>query len=442
MTAGPPIQGLNTSGQVEWMVHLCLPSPRPVVLTPAGNCSRRSLAPAQPLIRVLDTDGAATRRLTTHVASRLQAEAAALASRWRVQGRSVAPGSPTLEPDAERPTQVVRAVDALARALVADPCWQDDIIRAGWALGAEEHRLGASLHALLKQIDLLEAMALYAIEVSLTGSDADVPSTGVTELPPGTNLQAALAGEGATAADGIALARRLQRARALLSVAAVKGFTEEYLSELRSRYRSLRHDLRNPLGTIRTAVSLMEDETIPADMRANPRFRQMVKRNASSIDLMIGRRLGDESTHEEALSWHEVSLAAITRTIRRDLREDANIAEVDIVADENLPSPRLDAVAAELLLRTVIAAVLREAEPQSQILVALVKHTPQSVVISVRHDARAPRQTSCERGLLLAAELGERLHGRVWVDDVVYIELPVSAPEEREEIARGGEGAH
>lgn len=354
----------------------------------------------------------------------------------------MAPGSPTLEPDAERPTQVVRAVDALARALVADPCWQDDIIRAGWALGAEEHRLGASLHALLKQIDLLEAMALYAIEVSLTSSDADVPSAGVTDLPPGAKLPAALAGEGATAADGIALARRLQRARALLSVAAVKGFTEEYLSELRSRYRSLRHDLRNPLGTIRTAVSLMEDETIPADMRANPRFRQMVKRNASSIDLMIGRRLGDESTHEEALSWHEVSLAAITRTIRRDLREDANIAEVDIVADENLPSLRLDAVAAELLLRTVIAAVLREAEPQSQILVALVKRTPQSVVMSVRHDARAPRQTSCERGLLLAAELGERLHGRVWVDDVVYVELPVSAPEEREEIARGGEGAH
>lgn len=373
---------------------------------------------------MLDTDGAATRRLTTHVASRLQAEASALAARWRVQGRSVAPGSPTLEPDAERPTQVVRAVDALARALVADPCWQDDIIRAGWALGAEEHRLGASLHALLKQIDLLEAMALYAIEMSLTGAEPDVPATG------------------AAAADGIALARRLQRARALLSVAAVKGFTEEYLSELRSRYRSLRHDLRNPLGTIRTAVSLMEDETIPADMRANPRFRQMVKRNASSIDLMIGRRLGDESTHEEALSWHEVSLAAITRTIRRDLREDANTAEVDIVAAGNLPSLRLDAVAAELLLRTVIAAVLREAEPQSQILVSLVKRTPQSVVVSVRHDSRTPREASCERGLLLAAELAERLHARVWVDDVVYVELPVSAPEEREEIARGGEGAH
>jgi signal transduction histidine kinase len=393
-------------------------------------------------IRVLDTDGAATKRLTMHVASRLQAEAAALAARWRVQGRSVAPGSPTLEPDAERPTQVVRAVDALARALVADPCWQDDIIRAGWALGAEEHRLGASLHALLKQIDLLEAMALYAIEMSLVGNEEDAAPAGVANVPPNAPIAAALVRDEASAADGIALARRLQRARALLSVAAVKGFTEEYLGELRSRYRSLRHDLRNPLGTIRTAVSLMEDETIPADMRANPRFRQMVKRNATSIDLMIGRRLGDESTHEEALSWHEVSLAAITRTIRRDLREDANAAEVDIVADENLPSLRLDAVAAELLLRTAIAAVLREAEPQSQIVVALVRRTAQSVVVSVRHDARVPRDSSCERGLVLAAELAERLHGRVWADDVVYVELPVSAPEEREEIARGGEGAH
>lgn len=388
-------------------------------------------------IRLLDAEGAATKRLTTHVATRLQAEAGALAARWRAQGRSVAPGSPLLEPEAERPIQVVRAIDALARALIADPSWQDDIIRAGWALGTEEHRRGGSLHALLKQIDLLEAMALYAVEMSLAAAADDTVPEGSA---PGDVEGARRAAAAASAADGVALARRLQRGRALLSTAAVKGFTEEYLGDLRTRYRLLRHDLRNPLGTIRTAVSLMEDESIPADMRANPRFRQMVKRNASSIDTMIGQRLGDESTHNEALSWHEVPLAAIARTIRRELREDANDAEVDIIAADNLPVVRLDAVAAELLLRTVVAALLREAEPQTQIVVALARRTPQSVVLAVRHDTGGRGRASCERGLVLAAELAERLGSRVWTDDLVYLEMPISVLKEGEDVARTGEG--
>jgi signal transduction histidine kinase len=382
------------------------------VLVSAANSSRRSTAVGGNGITVLEAESTAAQRLTQQVVAALQAGAPALAARWRTDGARVAPGAPVLEAGTPHSAEVVRALDALARGIGGDSCWQDDLVRAGWALGSEEYRLGASLHGVLKQIDLLEALTLYALETAAAEDD------------------------GATAADGIALARRLQRARSLLSLATVKGFTEGYFGEVRARYRLLRHDLRNPLGTIRTAVSLMEDETLPPEMRANPRFRTMVKRNASSLDTMIGSRLADTTTRDDAFSWHVVPLADVVRTVRRDLREDAAEAHCDIVWQQDLPTLRTDALGTELVLRIVVAAVLREAAPHTIVQVELERADEESMTLLVRHQPGAQSPAPCEAGLTLAERLAARLGGRVWRDDVVHITLPISVSgQEREDIA-------
>ena len=354
---------------------------------------------------MLEAERTPVQRLTHQVVSSLQAEAPALAARWRTDGARVAPGAPTMAADTPQSGEIVRALDALARGISGEPCWQDDLIRAGWALGAEEFRLGASLPALLKQLDLMEAMTLYAAETAAAADDT------------------------ATAADGIAIARRLQRARSLLSLAMLKGFVEEYLDGVRSRYRTLRHDIRNPLGTIKTAVSLMEDETIPADMRANPRFRAMVTRNATSIDAMIGQRLGDGAAREEAFAWHAVPLADVVRTVRRDLREDAAEAHCSVTVDEPLPTVRTDALGAELLLRMVVGAVLRAAAPHTDVGVSFVRQEEGAVVLGVRHEPGCDHVADREAGLALAERLARRMGGRVWQDDLTYIALPTSAEE-------------
>jgi signal transduction histidine kinase len=361
---------------------------------------------------VLKTENIASRRLNEHFAASLQREAQALATRWRTQGRVVAPGSPMLTTEEEQPGDVMRAIDAIARSLIGDTTWQDDLIRAGWAVGAEELRLGASLHALLRQLDLLEAMILYVVEVA-----AGAPAT-----------------EGLASSDGIAAARRIQRARSLLSLAALKGFTEAYLDEVRARYRLLRHDLRNPLGTIRTAVSLMEDESIPADMRANPRFRAMVKRNASTIDSMIGLRLSDETTHEEVFAWHHVSLADVARAVRRDLREDAAEVGCEITIDESLPSLRMDAMGMELVLRAIVSAAIRAASGHSDITIGPAIVGPSTVSLTVRLDSAGGRNID----LTLADQIAKRIAGRAWLDEAIHLELPISVSHEGEHVA----GAH
>lgn len=127
----------------------------------------------QPRARLLKSGSISTRRLNEHLVSALQGEASALARRWRAQGRAIAPGSPILATDQEHSTEVMQAIDAMARSLTGDATWQDDLIRAGWAVGAEEFKLGASVHAVLRQLDLLEAMILYVMEVASTSAPAD-----------------------------------------------------------------------------------------------------------------------------------------------------------------------------------------------------------------------------------------------------------------------------
>jgi K+-sensing histidine kinase KdpD len=91
----------------------------------------------------------------------------------------------------------------------------------------------------------------------------------------------------------VAVARRITDATSELRLAATLGYTQAIEDELRERYRAIRHDLRNPLGTIRTAVALLTDESVPVEMREILRVRAMVVRNTRSLDQLIGEVLGD-----------------------------------------------------------------------------------------------------------------------------------------------------
>lgn len=231
-----------------------------------------------------------------------------------------------------------------------------EVMRLGWSAGAAAFAAGHSVHHVVRDADLLLAVVLADVERA------------VADLAPGP---------GATAADALAVARRLHRATGRYAQAAVSGFVHALLRGLRERYRLLRHDLRNPLGTIRSALSLMEDETVPVETRHGPNIRAMVARNAGSLDRLISRRLDDAAATALLAPPHEVRLRDVAQAARREVREAARLAGVDVVVDVRGDAPlHVDGAALELTLTTVLLSALARAAPGATVRVSCADHAP------------------------------------------------------------------
>jgi signal transduction histidine kinase len=159
------------------------------------------------------------------------------------------------------------------------------VMQAGSAIGTEAHRRNMPLHQMLEELDLLAAAVLRTAE----------------------QAAAEFAGS-STGREGLAVARRIAGATSLLRLAAAKSYAQAVEGELRERYRAIRHGLRNPLGTLKSAIALLTDENVPADLPQRSRVRAMVVRNASSLDQMISEALGDAAARLSVFGASAASL--------------------------------------------------------------------------------------------------------------------------------------
>ena len=346
------------------------------------------------------SDVDSTPTLAKQIAAGLHAEAAELSARWRAQAAFHAPRAAdgtASEADAET-TNAQTIVDAIAEAIARSSSWQTDLMLQGWSLGSSAHHAGVTLHYMLKEVDLLMAMVLYACERGLGGADG-------------------------SPVEGMQVARRLHEAGSLLRLTAAKGFTHSYLNALRDRYQTLRHDLRNPLGTIKSAISMMDDLSVPAELRADPRFRAMVTRNATSLDGLIAMSLGDDVAHELAFSKQRISLRDIALAVRRDLRERCGAISCAIEVSERLPTISADPMGFELMLKAVLVTLLGQISSGSTIRIEEAEIRDRSVVISVTSEEPNP-DGEISPALVLAPELSTHTGVRVWAEGPVFLEVP------------------
>lgn len=218
-----------------------------------------------------------------------------LARRWEERAELGAVGGGQSSDDGGKPActaeDVVRAVLAAAREGGRPG---DALSRTGRAVGIEAHRRSAPLHQMLEELDLLQEILLQAAERTAVTADGD-----------------------GTGHEALAVARCISSTVSSLRLAAVEEYAHAMAKELRERYRVIRHDLRNPLGTIRNAVALLADESGPPEMRESARIRAMVVRNARSLDQMIGQILGDDAARLAAFG----ALAETTASDRKQ-RDD------------------------------------------------------------------------------------------------------------------------
>jgi signal transduction histidine kinase len=206
----------------------------------------------------------------------------------------------------------------------------------------------------------------------------------------------------------VRLARRLHRRGALLALAATHGYMHGYSDALRDRFRHLRHDLRTPLGTIKSVLALMDDESVPVEARADPSFRAMATRNAKSLDELIGVRLGDVTTLLPTVMGQDVSIRAIVCAVRRELRPEAERRRVTISVEKGGPHGRVDATGLELLLRELLEATLQECEAGEELRVTFDRSAGHATLVISREKGRSAsrRLDILQRLSTLAGQIG------------------------------------
>lgn len=316
----------------------------------------------------------------------LRPRAADLAERWTAQAEAVLLLDHTAGRKLEPMVDAQGLVDALVGGFDSGEDIQEGAIGQGLQFGASAFACGVSIHHVMKALDLLAAMTLYAMESALER----------TEVPT------------ASAVDGVRLARRLQRRGALLSLAATRGYMQAYADTLRDRFRHLRHDLRNPLGTIKSVLALMDDDSVPLEARVNPNFRAMATRNAKSLEDLIAERLSDAAALLPVVTGHDVSVRAIACAVRRDLRAEMERRGVSIVIEQEGPHGQVDVAGLELLLRGTLQAALQECNSGEQLNVEF-EQAADWVNVIVSHDAGRPPirdADALERLNTLARQIG------------------------------------
>ncbi len=340
--------------------------------------------------------------LRHRVASALVSGAPQIAARWERQSREVAlrPADGT----GATPSAAIALVEAIAAALTSEGGTALDAVPLGLSFGAEAFERGASLHHTVKGLDLLSAMVLFAVE------------------------RAVAAEQQGSVADGVRLGRRLQTSASLLTLAATKGYTQAVSDSLRDRFRHLRHDLRNPLGNIKSVLSLMDDETLPADARTSPRFRAMAQRNARSLDDMIMARLSDAAALLPALAHQLVSLRTVACAVRRDLRAEAESRDATIGVSEEVVRARVDAVGLELLLRELLQAALDEAREGDELMVEFPPSSDARADVCITVDPPRPPVTAVAP-LEALSLLARRMGANLVMGDRIVVSLPVLRPD-------------
>jgi len=267
-------------------------------------------------------------------------------------------------------------VKALFSALAVDDEEESNAIAAGLRFGAEFFASGISLHHAAKAVGLLIGIALEAMASVAGGSD--VPSGRV--------------------ADGLWLARRLQERATLLSLAVIRAHTQAREEALRDRFRHLRHDLRNPLGTIKSVLALMDDESIPIEARSNPNFRDIAKRNTRSLEEMIADQLGEAAVPLSGIADRDVSMEAVAGAVCRDLASTTQRHGITVLIEPSEVRGPVDAPACELLLRATLQEALRESRAGDRM----------HLTFDLAHEGRAEMRLSSETGRAPVEKRGAR----------------------------------
>ncbi len=283
--------------------------------------------------------------LAAYLASRLREGRETIVERWleRISARvSLSPNS--VFPTDELLNHVPLLVDGIADYLVqpgAELGAETPVVAKAMELGALRHSQGFDAYEILKEHEILGGV----IFTYLTDF-VDDPTL------PGTRREFAECWH------------RVATAVELIRQATMTHFlrlwserVNEREDRLRQFNRMVSHELKNRVGAIRGASSLLAEPWIQDAQRV--RFVTMVSENAANLqrilmDLEALSRIDADTRQRRNVMLPQAAMEAV-----RQLRDSAEVNGVKVVISDDLPNVEVDAAAVELALVNYISNAIK-----------------------------------------------------------------------------------
>jgi len=292
---------------------------------------------------------AQSEQLAGYLAARLRAAREELVQRWleRITARV------TLDPERIFPTDELLNHVPLLIDGIADYLEHPDeglgaeapVVGKAMELGALRHTQGFDAYEILKEHEILGAVVF-----SFLGRQLDDMAL------PGTKKDLAICWQ--RIATAVELIRQATMTHFLRLWAERVNEREE---RLRRFNRMVSHELKNRVGAVRGAGSLLAEPWIGELQR--DRFIRMVQDNAAEMQRVLDNLESLSRIDSDTRQRHNVLLPQAVAEVVRQLRDSAQSRGVEVRVPDDLPAVEVDAAAVELALVNYISNAIKYSDP-------------------------------------------------------------------------------
>ena len=285
--------------------------------------------------------------LAHHLASALRASRNDIVGRWlerivarvTIEARSVFPSETLLN-------HVPILVEGIADYLESVPGITPDAM-AGKAmeLGSLRHAQGFDAYEILKEHEILSGILFTALRRALATAPSD-------DISPD-----AVAYCWQRVADATERIRQTTMMHFLRISAEQVRMREE---RLRRFNRMVTHELKNRVGAIRGASSLLGEDWI--DEAQSARFHEIIAKNGEALQRVLENLTALSRIDGDSRQQRNVLLPQAAQEVVRELRDAAALRGIDVRIDDALPSVEVDAASVELALTNYISNAIKYAD--------------------------------------------------------------------------------
>lgn len=288
------------------------------------------------------------------IGQRIAAERLSLSSRWLARLHELLTVTPNeVFPSEQLLDHVPLLVDEIARYLMAPEAEEiaanAAVMDKARELGLLRHKQRASAHQLLHEYEILgEILESFLVE-----------ETERLGLQP-------------SVAEAFAVHRRLTRAVRVLMRTTVDTFVSEYTTTIQDQNerinsfnRAASHELRSPIGTLRFAGALLDNEAVRTDPNRLAKVGATVRACAERLSWLVEnlQRLAQMRDVIDVPSQQRVELTQLAEEVARQLADMAAARKVDVRVAQDLPGLVADPARLELVLLNLVANAIKYSDP-------------------------------------------------------------------------------